>query len=170
MKKVIYLLTLIISVPSFIAAQDVNRRVADPETGRSILVGYCDREALEMDKFGELFDEYYKLYDPDGEVISKLKQYRDAFDLVIVLGSWCSDSHEQVPRFFKVLDKMKYDQERIEMICVDRNKTGGELDISEYHILYVPTFIIYLNGKEMGRIVESPVRTLEQDLLGILED
>jgi hypothetical protein len=33
----------------------------------------------------------------------------------------------------------------------------------------VPTIIFYENGKELGRIVESPEKTLETDILKILE-
>ena len=34
-------------------------------------------------------------------------------------------------------------------------------------IQYVPTIILFKNGEELGRIVESPVETLEKDLLKI---
>ncbi len=40
--------------------------------------------------------------------------------------------------------------------------------IDELEIEMVPTFIIMNGNKEIGRIVESPVNTLEEDLVEIL--
>jgi hypothetical protein len=37
-----------------------------------------------------------------------------------------------------------------------------------FDITNVPTFIFYRNGKEINRIVESPVISLEKDMLSIL--
>jgi len=35
-------------------------------------------------------------------------------------------------------------------------------------ILKVPTIIFYLKGKEIGRIVETPVKSLEKDMARII--
>jgi hypothetical protein len=170
MKKVIFLFILILALPSLIIAQEVNTRMIDPKYDKEILIGGCDRSGLKLGKFGELYEEYYSIYDPDKKVVAQLKKHKEGLDIVIVLGTWCSDSQEQVPKFLKVLDKIKFDKERLSMICVDGEKQGGDVDVEPYNILYVPTFIFYKNDKEMGRIVESPVRTLEEDMLGIVSD
>jgi len=142
--------------------------VTDPETNKEILVGYCDRDGLMAGKFGEIYNQYYPIYQPEKAVIKKLKKHKEGLEIVIVLGTWCSDSHEQVPKFLKVLDKIKFDDSNLTMICVNRDKEGVEVDISKYNILFVPTFIFQRNSNELGRIVESPVRSLEEDMLGIV--
>jgi len=42
------------------------------------------------------------------------------------------------------------------------------MDISALKIERVPTFIVYDGIKELGRIIETPAETLEEDLLMIL--
>lgn len=168
MKKVIYLLIILFSMPLFLKSQELNNRMIDPKTSNEILIGYCDRDGLQTGKFGELYNEYYSIYKPDKTILKELKLHKEGLSIVIILGTWCSDSHEQVPKFLKVLDKMKFDMNNLKMICVDRDKTGREVDISKFNVLYVPTFIFYKNGKEIGRIVESPIRTLEEDMLGLV--
>jgi hypothetical protein len=168
MKKVIYLPIFILVLPLIIRSQQVNTLETDPQSGKEILVGYCDRSGLMLGTFGELYNQYYPIYKPDRTVIRQLKGTREGLDIVIVLGTWCSDSHEQVPKFLKVLDKMRFDEERLKMICVDREKLGGEVDVLPYNVVFVPTFIFLKNGKEIGRIVETPIRTLEVDMLGIV--
>ena len=55
------------------------------------------------------------------------------------------------------------------MICVGRDKKAEGTEVDLLDIKYVPTFIVYRNGKEIGRIVESPQTTLEGDLKNILK-
>jgi len=38
----------------------------------------------------------------------------------------------------------------------------------DLNITNIPTFIFYKNGKEMHRIVESPMESLEKDMLKII--
>jgi hypothetical protein len=85
-----------------------------------------------------------------------------------VFGSWCSDSREQLPRFFRVLDAAGYPSERLMLLAVDRSKTAHGIDASRLRIERVPTFIFYHNGRELGRIVETPLETLEADIAAIL--
>jgi hypothetical protein len=142
----------------------------DTKINKEILIGYCDREGLKTGKFGELYDQYYPIYQPDKKVLKKLRRYKRGLEVLIILGTWCSDSHEQVPKFLKVLDKIKFPGDNIQMICVNGQKEGGDVDISAYKIIFVPTFIFIRNDKEIGRIIEKPVRTLEEDILVIVSD
>ena len=49
------------------------------------------------------------------------------------------------------------------MIAVDRNKEDLNGEVDSLAIELVPTFIFYREGKEIGRIEESPRETLEKD-------
>jgi len=53
-------------------------------------------------------------------------------------------------------------------VALDRARSAGDLDISALEVEAVPTFIVRRAGAELGRIVESPVATVERDLLGLL--
>lgn len=41
--------------------------------------------------------------------------------------------------------------------------------IQDQHIERVPTFIVYADGRELGRIVETPEGSLEEHLVKILK-
>ena len=86
----------------------------------------------------------------------------------IVFGSWCHDSKIQLPRFIKVLDLAGYDERDLMIIGVDSNKNALLMNIEDLDIKRVPTFIIMQNGIELGRIIESPVKSLERDLWKIV--
>jgi len=54
------------------------------------------------------------------------------------------------------------------MIAVDRSMEIPPGIRTEYGITNVPTFIVRYRGIELGRIVESPKASLEEDLAGLL--
>jgi thiol-disulfide isomerase/thioredoxin len=157
-------------IPMVILSQEMNKMITDPKLDKEILCGYCDRSGLESGDFGVIFREFYKIYEPDNAVLNQLKLKKEGIEILIILGTWCSDSQEQVPRFFKILDKIKFSKKAVQMICVDRNKQAGETDLVNYNVQRVPTFIFYRKGREIGRIVETPYSTLEKDMLLFFSD
>lgn len=84
------------------------------------------------------------------------------------MGTWCSDSREQIPAFYKILDELNYPSDKVTLICVDRKKKGLSNEADGLNIELVPTIIFYRNGEEIGRIIETPQESLEKDLLGII--
>ena len=56
-----------------------------------------------------------------------------------------------------------------EIIGLNRDKQSPQGYEKGMNIDYVPTFIIYQNGKEVNRIIESPVESIEKDLIAILQ-
>jgi thiol-disulfide isomerase/thioredoxin len=85
------------------------------------------------------------------------------------MGTWCSDSRREVPRMLKVLDIIGFPKENLSIINVDRNKKGIADEADDLNIELVPTFILYEDEKEIGRIIETPEETLEKDLVRIVE-
>ena len=53
----------------------------------------------------------------------------DAIEVTIVLGTWCSDSQREVPRFFKVLNEAGYNDKRVKVIAVDKNKEAVVVNV-----------------------------------------
>jgi hypothetical protein len=152
-------------LPIFLLSQEFNKVITDPKNNKEILIGNCDRSGLEKGEFGKYFEQYYDLYEPDKAVLSELRTRQQGIEILVVLGTWCSDSQEQVPKFFKIMDKIRFDKKSLQLICVDREKKAGDVDLVNYNIEKVPTFIVYCKGREVGRIIETPYMTLEKDLL-----
>ena len=166
----IMLFILFLTVSSSIFSQSYNQKTTDEKTGNEILISYCNRQALNLSSFNEWFDPEYKSYQPNQDIINQLSPFlSEAMQIVIIFGTWCGDSKEQVPRFFKITDALNISMDMIEMIAVDRKKLAPGVDLSSYNIDKVPTFVIFKDGKEIGRIIETPTTTLESDLLNILK-
>ena len=72
-------------------------------------------------------------------------------------------------RFFKILDETGYKEKNLTIIGVDRTKNALSVNIENLNIERVPTFIVFQDGKELGRIVESPKKSLEEDLWKIVK-
>lgn len=151
------------------SAQKMNQRVFDEKTQTDILVGSCTRVGLIGCEFAISYDQEYSNYKPDEQIINELKNKVMGVKCTLLLGTWCGDSKEQVPRFFKILDLLSNPIPDIKIIAVDRNKEAPEININEqYKIEKVPTFIFYRDSTEIGRIIETPIETLERDLLNIV--
>jgi hypothetical protein len=73
-----------------------------------------------------------------------------------------------VPRFLKVLDLWNFPAGEVTFIGVDEEKQSPVGEFNNLDIVRVPTFIIYKNNIESGRIIENPVTSLEQDMVKIL--
>lgn len=133
--------------------------------------------------YREWFSAGYENYKPDAATVSELKGLGNNISVTIFMGTWCGDSKEQVPHFYKILHEVGFEEKNVTLIMVDRNKTTPEKLETGLEISYVPTFIFYKTTrsggrraegkreektKELNRIVESPVETLEKDMLRIL--
>jgi len=134
--------------------------------GKPILVGKATRADLQKKPYNEWFDANYRDYRPDAGVIEKLKPVINDYDFRVILGTWCGDSQEQVPVLFKVLDQTGY-QKQPELYCVPRNYKSYQPAIDN-GVIRVPTIIVLKNGKEVGRIIEYPMQSIEMDLYQIV--
>ena len=125
----------------------------------------------------DLFSEYPAWYDnyvdyvPDSTIITSLSVPHPNLKIEIFMGTWCSDSRREVPRFFKTVDESKFVQNnQINIWAVDRGKSLDSGLTDERGITIVSTFILYRNDKEIGRIIESPEsENIETDLLTIIK-
>jgi hypothetical protein len=68
----------------------------------------------------------------------------------------------------RILDIWKFPILQLSFIGVDNAKNSPVEEYQSLNIQKVPTFIIYKNNIEAGRIIENPVTSLEQDIVNIL--
>jgi len=150
-------------------SQTINEVVIDQRINKEVMIGYCDRSGLEEGEFGTSFKEEYELYQPKEDIIEKLSTEINQVQITIVYGTWCSDSRMQVGRFYKILDEAGFNDKNLTVIGVNRDKDAVSVNIENLEIERVPTFIVYQNNEELGRIIETPKKTLEKDLWKIVK-
>jgi len=151
-------------------AQELNRVIRDESIDKDVLYGLCDIDGLKGDVFGEAFRSEYQSYEPQSDVLLRLRliQDIDELEVIIVFGSWCGDSKREVPRFVKLAEQIGIQEPQIKMYATNRDKKCGEAIIDSLLTELVPTFYICRGGKLIGSIVEFPINSLEEDLLAIL--
>ncbi len=168
MKTTLWFILFSILIGFSSQGQEKNKKIFDEFIEKEILIGYCDREGLMKGEFEEKYLNEYQNYSAKHKIIKKIRKIEKDYVIVLILATWCHDSEVQVPRFYRILDEAGIPEDIMQVISVDGEKTGGELSIENYQIERVPTFIFYRNGVEIGRIIETPEDSLEEDMLNIL--
>jgi len=148
----------------------LNQVVYDSTLDNNIMLGNFDVEGLRKSKvFKKSFKEERK-YIPNIDMFMPDDNSLNELDVFIIMGSWCPDSQREVPRMIMILEELDYPMDRAKIIAVNRQKKVPKTDMSSYNVFYVPTFIFYKNGIEVGRIVETPLQSLEIDIINILNN
>ena len=94
----------------------------------------------------------------------------------VFLGTWCGDSRLQITRLFMAIElaggagALPFS---LRFIGVDRAKHALDettnIDLTQGRdVRFVPTVIVSRGGTEVGRIVEHPTRSIEEDLHDLL--
>lgn len=152
---------------SVISNLEVNDQHGNPQ-----LLGKTSREKLEQPPYRDWFMKSYDTYSIDSITAAKLRTGLAGKRLIVFLGTWCGDSRREVPRFFKLLDCCGIDSSAVDIVTVSNSdslyKQSPNHEEKGLNIFRVPDFIVLDKGREMGRIVESPVASLEKDLLSIV--
>ena len=174
-------LSLIVSCKTsknFISGSEGNKTVSesnapvqtDYSEPTTWILGYFNKERFLLPPHSEWYTSGYNDYNfNSGAVNSLMDISKDGLSIMIVLGTWCSDSRREVPRFMRILDLWQFPLTSVTFIGVDNIRQAPVGEFDKLDIRRVPTFIIYKNKIEAGRIIENPVTSLEQDLVNILK-
>ena len=160
----------------------------DPSACRAGMLKYESERGLQL--LGELiredfprlmpgWDAEFATYEPEAEDVAVLRGITENTDIFCILGTWCGDSKREVPRFWKILKEANNPHLQLVMFGVGRTSDKQARDLlaeigfdaplrQEYDVQLVPTFIFRRGEEELGRIVETPETTLEQDAARIL--
>jgi thiol-disulfide isomerase/thioredoxin len=138
------------------------------ENPEKMLIGKVTKLDLQREPFATWFNPTFESYKPKTTVINELKSKIQDIEITVFMGTWCSDSQAQVPNFYKILKEMGFDENKVKLITMTKEKTTPEKFEEDLKITNVPTFIFLKNGKEIQRIVETPVANLEEDMLKIV--
>ncbi|WP_185962597.1 thioredoxin family protein [Thalassomonas sp. M1454] len=121
----------------------------------------------------QLFDGYphfvsnYDDYLLSSDEAKAVEQLPSEISLKVFFGTWCHDSEREVPRLLK---SFKRTNVSIDMISLDLNKSEPQGRAKEANIKYTPTFIVYHENVEIGRIIERPEVSLSEDILAMYKD
>lgn len=164
------ILVLILFLSSTVFSQSKFEIQTDEKSGKPMLVGKITRTEIQKTVFNEWWSDEYNKYEVDILTADELIPLLEELYIKIIAATWCSDSREQIPHLYKLLDYLTFPEEDIELVFVNRNKSGLADEVNDLNVDFVPTIIFYKDKTELGRIVELPFESLELDMLSILFD
>lgn len=139
-----------------------------PPSVTDMLLGKIEWTQLQDGEYGKWFNPNFKSYEVDMASIPEIKKLMDDVEVTTFMGTWCHDSKRDTPRFYKIMKAADVPDQNLELVAVDYKKTTPKGLEKGMNIERVPTFIFKKDGKELGRIVEHSVESLEKDMLKIL--
>lgn len=164
MKRIIPLSILcVLSLPGLSACQTHN---ADIHQKSSIPVG--EISYYDVVRAYPYFQAANSSDQASPAAIEQLKAISMPTHLTVYFGVWCHDSIREVPELIRILEQVNNPNISYQLIALDMKKQEPKGRAKANGILYTPTFVVYQNDKELGRIIEKPEQDLASDLVKIL--
>ena len=165
--KTLFSTVLTLFIAMAMIAQDSGTEI-QLSNGKTILLGSIPEEALQKAPYSHWYTANYTQYTPDFSSIAQFREELKKYRILIFMGTWCGDSKRETPRFFKIMDAAGVKEKQLTLITMNRSKKTPDNLEEGLNITNVPTFIFYKDGKEINRIVEYPIESLEKDMIAIL--
>ncbi len=127
----------------------------------------------EILKTNQEWQDVYRAFEVDEALVEAMAaKIGENLKIDVYFGFWCGDSKNNVPPFLKIIDVMESFNDKMPPVnyyTVQRKPTKEtKYFVEEFKVERVPTFIFYRDGKEIGRIIENPKKSLIEDMMDIL--
>jgi thiol-disulfide isomerase/thioredoxin len=169
--KSLFIFPFFLFTSTIILSQKINQEISIVNQ-QPFLVGEINIEGLSSNSYKEWFQPNFASYTAETTNLEQVKDNLSEHQILIFMGTWCGDSKREVPRFIKILESVDFPMKNLKIVAVDKRKDfykkspqGEEWGLN---IRRVPTFIFYKNEREINRIIESPLATLEEDIISIV--
>ena len=130
----------------------------------SMVIGEISQQQLMANH--NFFQQSYQAFQLSELEVAAINRWPKDLHVDVYFGSWCHDSVREVPRFLKIVAQSPTLSNRL--IALDYAKLEPSGSAKSHNIKYTPTFIIYQNDKEIGRIIERPKVSLTTDISAML--
>ena len=107
-------------------------------------------------------------YVPAAQPVADIMAHMAGAELWVFLATWCGDCKRELPRLLRLLTAVGWPEDRLRLIGVDWDKRDSAGLAERWRVERVPTFIVVRAGHEVGRLVERPLKSLEQDIATLL--
>lgn len=134
------------------------------ETKATMAIGEVNSQRLIGEH--ESFMRSYQAFQLSASDLANVKAWPKDLHIDVYFGTWCHDSQREVPRFLKIIAASTAISNRL--IGIDYEKSEPSGLAKSHDIKYTPTFVVYQNNKEIGRIIERPKVSLAADITAML--
>ncbi|WP_101261794.1 hypothetical protein [Labilibaculum filiforme] len=120
MKNLVLLLFIYFNIFN-ISAQ--NQSINDTQITKKILYGQITLDAFKLDICSTWYPTKPDSYLADTKIVKELRtQKLETISISLIIGSWCHDSHREVPRFIKILEEIQFPFDKLKMNALDTHK------------------------------------------------
>lgn len=113
---------------------------------------HSGRELLEHDAYYRFLSNRYT---PSGGAVDKLRAAGSRVRVLTFFGSWCPHCREHVPLLLKAEAALDGSGVEFDYYGLPQTKVADEPEAKKYGVTGVPTSIVFVDGKEAGRIPSS---------------
>lgn len=113
------------------------------------------RKGAELKAHSPEYVRTAKGYAPNGPALASLKKETRPVTVKVVFGSWCPHCRQHVPYLLRVEDELKASKSSVkfEYLGLPRPPEAWQNpEVKKLNVKGVPTGIVYVNGREVGRI------------------
>lgn len=110
------------------------------------------------------FQASHARFQPTAADIQTIVEIPDGVTIEVHFGTWCHDSQRELGRFIKLLQASGASSLRVSYHGLSIQKRDHTGRAAQLNVRYTPTFVVFRDGREIGRIVESPTSTLAGDI------
>jgi thiol-disulfide isomerase/thioredoxin len=132
---------------------------------RPDLVGW--KEAADIAAYKETYATLAAAYQPQAKVIEDLRARTDDVRVVVFFGSWCPFCQQKVPLVMKVADALEGSSVNVDFYGLAKS-FSGDAQARKYNIRSVPTGVVFVGGKEVGRLQSDAWNSPETSLNRLL--
>ena len=130
----------------------------------SMAIGEISQKQLMRDH--QSFQQSYQIVKLSDAEVAEINTWPKGLQVDVYFGTWCHDSQREVPKFLKILAENSNISTRLFGLDYAKSEPSGAA--RSHDIKYTPTFIVYQNNKEIGRIIERPQVSLVADISAML--
>lgn len=106
-------------------------------------------------------------YKPNPQVVAALKKRAKPVKVKVFFGSWCPHCREHLPYLLRIEEELKGSPFQFEYYGLPQ-RFANEPEAKKYRVDGVPTGIVFVDGKEVGRISRADWESPETRLNSIL--
>lgn len=111
------------------------------------------------------FDHSYQSFNLSESDIAEIALWPKDIHIDVFFGTWCHDSQREVPRFLKIVEQGQLSNR---LVALDYEKSEPSGDAAKAKVKFTPTFVVYRNNQEIGRIIERPNVSIVSDISAML--
>ncbi len=121
--------------------------------------------------YREWFLPEYNQYALQEVIVDEMRPMVEKMHFVIVMGTWCEDSHYEFPRLIKLMDALGVGRKNLQIFAINKTKTAPEEVITTYQVSKVPVLLVKKSEDSQWKVVatEKPQISWEVDLLNALK-